>query len=359
MPDVSAPQPKNVFPGLSGEPALQYLRTGSASAFPGRNILAVTELPAAREGYCPSESDLSPTSAGHRAEICPEHFLVTNHAPKPIASPSQNVHFLLPFTLSERNHEFRRQGSCSCCAFRVFSSRVQLRALLVLPQRVGPLVAQKEKSTGPQSARRRSQLLARNTRCGWGRRVQQSGVFDEFPTAEFPQGSPGLSLGFNRRAPRPPQIIAMPERNSCSRLLRLRSRGICLIYNKQFSRRELCTRSKAWTLSETLTRVSKSRDKSRAISDQASAAFRRARPVVPVQAGSLLSAARNREVQSRRQPYPSSQVLSASPAQSWAPATPHVPGAGASGAASQGSAQGPRHRASSTAVGSGSPRYLC
>lgn len=170
-----------------------------------------------------------------------------------------------------------------------------------------------------------------------GAQSAAEGVSDGFPTAALPQGSPGLSLGFNRRAPRPLKIITMPERNSCSRLLRLRSRGICLIYNKQFSRRELCTRSKAWTLSETLTQVSKSREKSQAISNQASAAFRRARPVFPVQAGSLLSAARNREVQSRRQPYSSSKVLSASPAHSWAPATPHVPVAGASGAASQGS----------------------
>lgn len=62
--------------------------------------------------------------------------LVTNDAPKPLASPLQSVPFLPSFTLSKRDRKF--SGFCLPCAFRVFSSpRIRLQALLVLPRRVG------------------------------------------------------------------------------------------------------------------------------------------------------------------------------------------------------------------------------
>lgn len=119
--------------------------------------------------------------------------LVTNDAPKPIASPFQNVHFLLPFTLSKRNHEFSHYGSLIYVVHSDFLPLPESSSMprLCCPKGWGPLVAQKEEvCRDPSLQRDPVNCLPGNISCCSESRVQESRFLTSFPLQRVPSSQP-------------------------------------------------------------------------------------------------------------------------------------------------------------------------
>ena len=173
----------------------------------------------------PSESNLSPIFAQNQSEICPEHSPCHKRCSKTNCFSFSKCSFSSPIYLVKKKPQVQSLWlSCLCCAFRVFSSsRVQLHALLVLPKRVGTFGGSKRKVCWDPSLQGDSvNCLPGNINCCQRAECRKAGFSQVSHCREFPQVSPGLSLGFNHHVPRPLQVTARPEMNLCNQLLWLR-----------------------------------------------------------------------------------------------------------------------------------------